>query len=108
FRSLKVTPPIIRATLSRTIRIVAGSVLIAAKTHRPVASRVLGLVLLLVTSGCTYITASSVSSTEEQGNGGSLMPAISANGRFVAFVSVASNLVENDTNNAPDVFVRDE
>ena len=34
-------------------------------------------------------------------------PAISANGRFVAFTSRASNLVANDTNRAYDVFVRD-
>lgn len=32
---------------------------------------------------------------------------ISADGRFVAFVSAASNLVTNDTNFTPDVFVRD-
>jgi hypothetical protein len=33
---------------------------------------------------------------------------ISANGRFVAFVSAASNLVESDTNGSvPDIFVRD-
>lgn len=34
-------------------------------------------------------------------------PAISADGRFVAFVSNASNLVEGDTNGQHDVFVRD-
>ena len=34
-------------------------------------------------------------------------PAISADGRFVAFDSWASNLVPDDTNNAFDVFVRD-
>ena len=34
-------------------------------------------------------------------------PAISADGRFVAFESVASNLVAGDTNRADDVFVRD-
>ena len=34
-------------------------------------------------------------------------PAISANGRWVAFVSFATNLVPGDTNNDPDVFVRD-
>jgi len=33
--------------------------------------------------------------------------AVSADGRFVAFVSHASDLVSNDTNNAEDVFVRD-
>jgi hypothetical protein len=39
--------------------------------------------------------------------GSSVTPVISANGRFVAFVSAASNLVANDTNGAADVFVRD-
>jgi Tol biopolymer transport system component len=43
----------------------------------------------------------------QQANGGSHSPAISADGRFVAFVSRASNLVAGDTNGASDVFVRD-
>jgi len=34
-------------------------------------------------------------------------PALSADGRFVAFASDASNLVADDTNNATDVFVHD-
>jgi Tol biopolymer transport system component len=34
-------------------------------------------------------------------------PAISTNGRFVAFTSIASDLVATDTNNNRDVFVRD-
>ena len=34
-------------------------------------------------------------------------PAISADGRFVAFNSDATNLVPGDTNGARDVFVRD-
>jgi Tol biopolymer transport system component len=37
----------------------------------------------------------------------SMQPAISADGRFVAFASYASDLVPNDTNNHSDVFVRD-
>jgi Tol biopolymer transport system component len=41
------------------------------------------------------------------GRDGSWMPAISADGRFVAFQSWAHNLVANDTNNHPDVFVHD-
>ena len=34
-------------------------------------------------------------------------PSISAHGRYVAFVSDASNLVTHDTNHLPDIFVRD-
>ncbi|MBL8057256.1 MAG: PD40 domain-containing protein [Anaerolineales bacterium] len=34
-------------------------------------------------------------------------PALSADGRYVAFVSAASTLVASDTNNVADVFVRD-
>jgi len=50
----------------------------------------------------------SVSSTGEQGNKESgLDPAISEDGRFVAFNSAASNLVPGDTNGVGDVFVRD-
>ena len=36
-----------------------------------------------------------------------ITPAISADGRFVAFDSLASNLVPGDTNGTNDVFVRD-
>jgi Tol biopolymer transport system component len=49
----------------------------------------------------------SVSSTGAQGNGLSFQPSISANGRFVAFDSLASNLVPGDTNGSEDVFLRD-
>jgi Tol biopolymer transport system component len=49
----------------------------------------------------------SVRSNGDQGNDGSYAPSISANGRFVAFASDASNLVANDTNESPDVFVGD-
>lgn len=41
------------------------------------------------------------------GNGYSGEPAISGNGRFVAFTSSATNLVSGDTNGMTDVFVRD-
>jgi hypothetical protein len=41
------------------------------------------------------------------GNGGSYSPALSADGRLVAFGSFASDLVANDTNGAFDAFVRD-
>ena len=41
------------------------------------------------------------------GNGASLGFAVSADGRFVAFCSYASDLVPGDTNGVADVFVRD-
>lgn len=49
----------------------------------------------------------SVASGGSQANSYSDLPAISADGRFVAFYSFASNLVEGDTNNTADVFVHD-
>lgn len=49
----------------------------------------------------------SVSSSGRQGNSGSFGPSFSANGRYVAFSSAASNLVPGDTNAISDVFVRD-
>jgi hypothetical protein len=48
----------------------------------------------------------SVSSTGAQGNGGSIDPAITPDGRFAAFHSAASNLVAGDTNGQDDIFVR--
>jgi Ca2+-binding RTX toxin-like protein len=52
-------------------------------------------------------TRLSVDSAGNQGNSTSFEPSISANGRFVAFRSNASNLVPGDTNNTDDIFVRD-
>ena len=49
----------------------------------------------------------SVSSAGDQGNGTSVQPSISNDGRVVAFHSGASNLVSDDTNGVTDVFVRD-
>jgi Tol biopolymer transport system component len=49
----------------------------------------------------------SVDSSGAQGNGDSYSPAISADGRYVAFISRADNLVSTDTNGFADVFVRD-
>ncbi|GAB4578900.1 MAG: hypothetical protein Fur0022_16370 [Anaerolineales bacterium] len=52
-------------------------------------------------------TRVSVSTHGEQGNGRSTFPAISGNGRYVAFQSQATNLVPADTNGVPDIFVHD-
>ncbi|KAB2861094.1 MAG: hypothetical protein F9K46_08945, partial [Anaerolineae bacterium] len=43
-----------------------------------------------------------------RGNAGSSEPSISADGRYIAFQSYATNLVPNDTNGQADVFVRDQ
>jgi hypothetical protein len=50
----------------------------------------------------------SVSSSGGQANGSSLWPRISADGRFVAFVSVATNLAGNDANGTvEDIYLHD-
>ena len=52
-------------------------------------------------------TRVSVNSQGEEANFDSLAPAISGNGNFIAFRSLADNLVVGDTNNTDDVFVHD-
>ena len=49
----------------------------------------------------------SVSSAEVSGDNNSFHPSVSANGRYVAFESYATNLVSGDTNGTDDVFARD-
>lgn len=49
----------------------------------------------------------SVSSDGTQANSHSGLPSMSADGRFVTFESIASNLVPGDTNNDWDIFVHD-
>lgn len=49
----------------------------------------------------------SVASDGTQANSQSIVPSISADGRYVSFRSFANNLVPGDTNGQPDVFVRD-
>ncbi|WP_020639463.1 TolB family protein [Amycolatopsis balhimycina] len=52
-------------------------------------------------------TRVSVDRNGAEGNGASWAPSISADGRYVAFVSDSANLVPGDTNLFRDVFVRD-
>jgi Tol biopolymer transport system component/cold shock CspA family protein len=52
-------------------------------------------------------TRASVDSAGYEGNDWSMQPAISSDGRYVAFDSLASNLVAGDTNTARDVFLHD-
>jgi Tol biopolymer transport system component len=58
-----------------------------------------------VVSGRTVLVSVGVGGV--QGNAESRQGSISADGRFVAFNSFASNLVPGDDNGGPDVFVRD-
>jgi Tol biopolymer transport system component len=65
------------------------------------------LLLPAASAGPGATTRTSVSTGGVQGNGRSFVPAVSADGRFAAFYSDASNLVAGDTNGARDVFVHD-
>jgi Tol biopolymer transport system component len=56
-------------------------------------------------SGVTHLVT--IGASGAPSNDLSCAPSISANGRFVAFQSFASNLVPGDTNGLMDVFVRD-
>lgn len=49
----------------------------------------------------------SVSTAGVAGNGPSRSPTVSRDGRWIAFVSAASDLVSGDTNGVADIFVRD-
>ena len=51
-------------------------------------------------------TRVSVATGDTQANDASYSPAISADGRYVVFISEASNRVAGDTNGTSDVFVR--
>ena len=53
------------------------------------------------------IECASQRSDRTPANGRSVYPALSADGRYIAFISEASNLVEGDTNEAADIFVLD-
>lgn len=60
-----------------------------------------------VRSGAGPIDDVSVAAGGGPANGPSAQPSISADGRYVAFVSAASNLVSGDTNGVNDIFVHD-
>src|SRR5947199_301364 len=81
---------------------------------RPTQRRVLGAVTLLLltalggrSAGAQTTVRVSVASDGTEGNDVSLGSALSADGRFVAFDSAATDLVAGDTNGVADVFVHD-
>jgi Tol biopolymer transport system component len=53
------------------------------------------------------VARESVNTAGAEGDSASSYPAISESGRFVAFLSGATNLADSDTNGAYDIFVRD-
>ena len=75
--------------------------------HRPLIPLFLLALLLAAPLAAQSTTRLSLDSSGNEGNGISESPAISADGRFVAFTSFANDLVPGDTNSAQDVFVRD-
>jgi Tol biopolymer transport system component len=74
---------------------------------------VVGLVVVLLAAPAAWADPPGVTERVSVGTGGtagdndSQLPAISGNGRYVAFVSSASTLVAGDTNGTSDVFVHD-
>jgi hypothetical protein len=73
--------------------------------HRALLTLVLGTAAAAPASA--QITRLSVSTAGLEANGHSRAPSVSANGRYVAFESTATNLVAGDTNGVSDIFVRD-
>lgn len=83
------------------------------RINRRIVRMLLALVLLL--SGMLQTASAapgdiervSVDSSGVEGNSFSNTPSTSSDGRFIAFWSVASNLVSGDNNDTADVFVHD-
>ena len=86
--------------------------MVSLKTIARFCSMLLLLALILTPAGSVHAmpgntTRVSVASDGTQSNNSSYNPSISANGRYVAFESEATNLVRGDTNNFRDIFVHD-
>lgn len=64
------------------------------------------LLAALVLQAGPYTERVSLDSGEIEGNGPSAQPAFCSDGRYVAFVSAADDLVPHDTNGVDDVFLR--
>src|SRR5882672_7332655 len=70
--------------------------------------RIAACVLLAASNSRAQATVRvSVSSAGAEAHGRSFSPALSADGRYVAFVGEADDLVAGDSNGSKDVFVRD-
>ncbi len=62
---------------------------------------------LLSLLSISLLSRASVSSSGIEANGDSKQSVVSGNGRYIAFTSNATNLVDNDTNGVSDIFLRD-
>ena len=74
--------------------------------HGPVSRRVV-LVTFAALACCPALAIAGGAAPVFSGNDSSYSPSVSADGRYVAFVSIASNLVPGDTNGVLDAFVLD-
>ncbi|MCY2961521.1 MAG: calcium-binding protein [Planctomycetota bacterium] len=74
---------------------------------RPTPTLLATLVSLSATAGAQTNELLSVSTAGGQSDAISLYTSMSRDGRYVTWQSAATNLVPNDTNGAPDVYVRD-
>jgi LPXTG-site transpeptidase (sortase) family protein len=79
----------------------------AARRAVMLAAVLLLIVVALVSAALGVTIRVSIASDGMQGNNDSRDPSISADGRYIAFESEASNLVIGDTNGFDDIFVRD-
>jgi len=102
----------LKGNRDKLIKVVAGLLILSVRSVRrrcrgfPVALGLIGLAVAVAfgASGPSNKTRASVSSSGEQANESNWSPSISADGRFVAFTSDATNLVSGNRNN---VLVRD-
>ncbi|MFT6619213.1 MAG: Tol biopolymer transport system component [Limisphaerales bacterium] len=82
----------------RTVAFVSVATNVVSNDHNNGAD----VFVRLRNSGTTVLASRTATGTS--GNGSSSQPAIAPGGNYVAFVSVANNLVANDSNGAGDVF----
>jgi Tol biopolymer transport system component len=95
------TAPVISADGRSVAFVCAAPNLVAGETNQ-----VEDVFVRDLAAGKTCLVSVNLAGTGS-GNGRSQAPALSGNGRRVAFQSTASNLVANDTDSSDDIFVRD-
>ncbi len=73
----------------------------------PVARKIVLCAVLWLVAPMVFAANIERLNISDQANGASFSPSLSADGRYVAFSSLASNLVADDNNMKKDIFVRD-